>query len=187
MIEEKDILKVGKFFRTHALKGELNTMTEGYEADLLDTESPLIVEMDGIFVPFYVESWRPKGMFGCLVKLEGIDTQERAQEFVNKFIYMRREDVADALGLDPDELNTEEDFVGFRVEVEGIGYIGRVEEIDSTTDNLLLVVKPDDSDKLIYIPLVEEFLVSIDEKEDGNDADNTIVLRLPDGILDLND
>ncbi|MDE6811054.1 MAG: hypothetical protein K2J15_01755 [Muribaculaceae bacterium] len=187
MIQESEIIHVGKFFRTHALKGELNAMTDGYESELLDTDFPLIVEIDGILVPFYVDSWRPKGLFGCLVKLEGINSQARAQEFVNKMIYMRREDVAEALEMDVEDLRTEDDFQNYRVEVEGYGYIGRVEELDSTTENLLLKVRPENSDKLIYIPFVEEFLVSVREKEAGPNSDNTILLRLPEGILDLND
>lgn len=184
MIEEREIISVGKFFKTHALKGELNAMTEAYEPELLDSDYPLIVEMDGIYVPFYVESLRRKGTFGCLVKLEGVDTQERAQEFVNKLIYMRRQDVAEYLEIEEDELVTEDDFVGYGVIVEGTGYIGRVEEIDSSTDNLLLIVKPDDNDELIYIPFVEEFLIKVEEGENLDDCN--ITLELPEGLLDLN-
>lgn len=191
MIEEKDIIEVGKFYRTHALKGELNAMTDGYKSELLDAEAPLIIEMEGIYVPFYVESWRPKGTFACLVKLEDINTQESAQLFVNKIIYMMRKDVAEALDIPVDELEIEEDFEGFRVEVKGVGIIGTVEEIDSSTDNLLMVVKPDDSDERIYIPFVDDFILSVeygseDENSEGNGGENIITLELPDGILELN-
>ena len=161
MIEEKDILPVGKFFRTHALKGELNAMTEGYEPEIFDEGYPLIVDMEGIYVPFYAESVRPKGSQGCLVKLEGIDSQERAQEFVNKVIYMLRKDVAEWLD-------------------EEAGYIGKVESIDSSTSNLLLLVEPEDGAETIYIPFVEEFVENIDPEQEE------IHLRLPEGIIDIN-
>lgn len=186
MIVEKDILPVGKFFRTHALKGELNAQSEEYSAEIFDTEAPLIVDMEGIYVPFYVETWRPKGTFGCLIKLEGIDSQERAQEFVNKSIYMRREDVADALDIDIDEVMAESDFIGYKVDVAGIGYIGKVERVDSSTENLLLIVKKDRSEDLIYIPFVEDFIIRIDE-DDRDSEEKTIYLDLPDGIIELNE
>ena len=180
MIEEKDILPVGKFFRTHALKGELNAMTEGYEPEIFEEGYPLIVDMEGIYVPFYAESVRPKGSQGCLVKLEGIDSQVRAQEFVNKVIYMLRKDVAEWLDVDEEDVAVDGDLIGFRVIDEEAGYIGKVESIDSSTSNLLLLVEPEDGAETIYIPFVEEFVENIDPEQEE------IHLRLPEGIIDIN-
>lgn len=185
MIEEKDIIRCGKFFRTHALKGELNAMTDGVDADVLGEGYPVIVEMDGIPVPFYVESFRPKGTFGCLVKLEGIDTVERASEFVNKEFSLFRKDLAEYLGVCEDELEDEDDYVGWRVEVEGFGYVGRVSDIDTSTPNWLLIVTPDDEDDDdIFIPFNEDFIKGLEEYDDPER--NTLVLDLPEGLLDLN-
>ena len=75
MIEEKDIVQAGKFLKPHGLKGELNAVLD-YDAEILEEDYPLIVDMDGIYVPFYAESVRPKGHFSSLVKLEGIDSVE---------------------------------------------------------------------------------------------------------------
>lgn len=180
MIEEKDILPVGKFFRTHALKGELNAVTDGYDPEMLEEGYPLIVDMDGILVPFYAESVRTKGSQGCLVKLDGVDSKERAQEFVNKEIFMLRKDIAEWLDVDVDEVATDSDLIGYSVYDSRAGYIGKVDSIDSSTSNLLLLVIPEDADEPIYIPFVEEFVDEIDpEKED-------IRLNLPDGIIDIN-
>lgn len=180
MIEEKELIPVGKFFRTHALKGELNVITDGYEPQMLEEGFPLIVDMEGIFVPFYAESVRTKGSQGCLVKLDGIDSQERAQEFVNKEIFMLRKDVAEWLDVEEDEVATEDDLVGFSVYVNGIGKIGSVDSIDSSTSNILLLVKSDIDADIIYIPLVEDFIEEIDPEN------KKIILSLPDGIIDMN-
>ena len=77
MITRAEISPIGKFHKTHALKGELNAVLD-VEADLIDTKRPLIVDIDGIFVPFYCDSVRPKGHFSSLVKLQGIDSEADA-------------------------------------------------------------------------------------------------------------
>lgn len=180
MIEEKEILPIGKFFRTHALKGELNAVLDDYDPEILEQDYPIIVDMDGIFVPFYAESVRPKGTSACLIKLEDINDQERAKEFVNKQIYMLRKDLAEWLEVEEDEVATEDDLIGYDVSVEGDGHIGKVYSIDSSTSNLLLLVAPEDGGDLIYIPLVENFIeiIDTDKKE--------IRLNLPEGIIDIN-
>lgn len=70
MITTDEITSIGKFHKTHALKGELNAMLD-IDAEFLDTEHPLIMDIDGIFVPFYCETVRPKSHFSSLVKLQG--------------------------------------------------------------------------------------------------------------------
>lgn len=184
MIEEKDLIEIGKFFRTHALKGELNAVVEEFEPEILQQGYPLIVEMEGIFVPFFAESVRQKGSQGCLIKLEGIDSQERAQEFVNKSIYMLRRDVADWMEMDEEELNTEDDFIGFKVYDRNAGFLGNVKEIDSSTANLLLIVSPGEGKDNIYIPFVEEFIESVNEPDE--ETEGIINMNLPEGIIDLN-
>ena len=64
MIREEDLFPIGKFQKTHALKGELNAVLDINE-DFLDEDYPLIIDLDGIFVPFYTESWRGGGTQVC--------------------------------------------------------------------------------------------------------------------------
>ena len=83
MIREEDLFPIGKLQKTHALKGELNAVLD-IDEDFIDEDYPLIIDLDGIFVPFYTESWRPKGSSACLLKLEGVDNEGEARKFVNK-------------------------------------------------------------------------------------------------------
>lgn len=189
MIEENEIIEVGKFLKPHGLKGELNAVLD-YDAEILERNFPIIVNMDGIFVPFYAESVRPKGHFSSLVKIEGVDSQEEARKFVNKIFYLRRTELASFLDVNEDELMIDEDLVGFKVYDESIGYLGRVEEIDDSTENVLLLVRPDRSDTeedeqdILYIPFNEDLITEIIEKDDPEDSE--LHLDLPKGILDLN-
>ncbi len=69
MIEKKDIVEIGKFQKTHALKGELNALLNVPE-EYVEDGNPLIVEMDGILVPFYTESFRSNDATSFLHKLQ---------------------------------------------------------------------------------------------------------------------
>ncbi len=175
MITKDEIIEIGKFQKTHALKGELNALLdvdEDYAAD----GNPLIVEMDGIFVPFYAESVRPKGSESCLVKLKDVDSQELAQQFVNKNIYALRSELVNYYDVPEDEIVA--DFVGFKIVDRHIGEVGTVADIDDTTANVLFVVnRPDGS--TVLIPVADEFIESID-----TDA-KLIHTSLPDGLIEM--
>jgi 16S rRNA processing protein RimM len=175
MITKDEIIEIGKFQKTHALKGELNALLdvdEDYAAD----GNPLIVEMDGIFVPFYAESVRPKGSESCLVKLKDVDSQELAQQFVNKNIYALRSELVNYYDVPEDEIVA--DFVGFKIVDRHIGEVGTVADIDDTTANVLFVVnRPDGS--TVLIPVADEFIESID-----TDA-KLIYTSLPDGLIEM--
>ena len=59
MIERDELIKIGRFNKPHGVKGELSfTFTD----DVFDrTDCPYIVcEIDGIFVPFFIEEYRFK-------------------------------------------------------------------------------------------------------------------------------
>ena len=176
MIKKEEIVDIGKFLKTHALKGELNALLS-VEDDYVADGHPLVVDMDGIFVPFYAESIRPKGTEAALIKLKGVDSADQAQQFVNKTIYGMRADLLDYFD-DPD-LELKADFVDFRIVDSNLGEIGKVVDIDDTTANVLFVVEAADG-RTIYVPAAEEFINAIDDER------QIIETTLPDGLVELN-
>lgn len=178
MIEEKDIIEIGKFQKTHGLRGELNAIIEFDEAgeDYVCGEgNPLIVEIDGIYVPFYVESIRPKGSTSFLIKLEGLDSADEAQEMVNKAVYAAKS----RMDIDLESMMLESEFIGYRVIDTEFGDVGTVAGIDSTTVNELLEVDTPEGG-VLFIPLVEEFISEI--KPDARE----VVVSIPESLLNLN-
>lgn len=173
MIEEKDLMPIGKFMKPHALKGELNALCE-VDLDILEEGYPLIVSVEGIYVPFYVESCRPKGTQSALIKLEGVDSADEARPFVNKEIFMMRRDVAEFFDMDEDELVLEDDLVGYEVYDRKAGFIGTVTAVDTSTDNVLLEIThaPGRGDETLFIPFADDFVEEIRHagEEDGEEA-----------------
>lgn len=178
MISKSDIIEIGKFRKTHALKGELNASLD-VDADFVNDGNPLIVEMEGIPVPFYVESIRPKGSETFLVKLNGVDSGDEASAFVNKEIYALRSDLGKYYDADPEELIAEDDLIGSRIVDSVLGEIGVLKDIDTSTQNTLLVAE-NPGGKEFFIPYVDEFI------NDHDPETKIIHVSLPEGLLDIN-
>ncbi len=177
MIKQEELFPIGRFQKTHALKGELNAYLD-IDGEFLDDEYPLIMAVDGIYVPFYVEGWRTKGAATYLVKLQGVDSEEEAKKFVNSTIYVLKADVVEFTG--EEDLHAIEGLVDYKVNDEDAGYIGKVVSIDDSTANVLMEVKrPDGSE--IYLPLTEDLIREIDDEE------KTMLMSLPDGLLTINE
>ncbi len=175
MIKKESLSEIGRFQKTHALRGELNAILKIDESYVADG-NPLIVEMDGIPVPFYAESVRPKGATSCLIKLKGVDNIEEASEMVNKEIYAMRDDLA---GYMDDDMMLQQDLIGYEVLDEKYGPIGKLEHIEDSTQNELMVIRTLSGEEL-YIPLVADFIIGIDEEK------RIIQTSIPKDLLELN-
>lgn len=179
MINQKELKEVGKFQKTHALKGELNALLE-ISPDYLTDGNAIVVDVDGIYVPFFAESVRPKGSQSFLVKLDGVDTEEEAKPFVNKSIYALKKELAPYFDMEEDEIIDEDDLNGFSVVDNDSGVeIGKIVHVDSSTENVLFVVATPSGNE-VFIPAVDDFIDEIDE-------DNRVIrVSLPEGLIDLN-
>lgn len=174
MIRAEDIVEIGSFHKPHGIKGELSA---GFDYDIEpDSLRCVIIEIDGIFVPFFIESWRSRGPGRYLIKLEGVDDEAAAADFSNHTVYA----VADEVNLPEDD---EEgfylyDLIGFSV-YDNENPIGTIDKIDDTTENILFHVLTD-SGKTVFIPFVDEWIQEYDFE------DKTIRMSLPEGIINLN-
>ena len=86
MIKKEEVYKIGLFNKPHGIHGELQFTFTDDIFDRVDCDY-LICLLDGIFVPFFIEEYRFRSDSTALVKLEGIDTAERARMFTNVEVY----------------------------------------------------------------------------------------------------
>ncbi|MDR2763620.1 MAG: ribosome maturation factor RimM [Tannerella sp.] len=172
MIRKEDLFQIGQFAKPHGIKGELSLVTD---YDVFDqTDHPyLVCEMDGIPVPFYIESYRPKGRSVILVKLEHVADLASAKNFVNRPVYYPLA----AMKHESEKEAGWHQFKEYILEDEQKREIGRVTDVDETTLNVLLRV--DCSGKEILVPVREELICSVDR------TGKRMVVSLPDGLLDL--
>ena len=172
MIRPEEVYKIGMFNKPHGIGGELQfTFTD----DIFDrVEAEYVVcPMDGILVPFFIEAYRFRSDTTALMKLEGVDTQEQARQFINTPVYFP---VKHAQETPAEELSWTF-FIGFCLEDTAHGYLGEVTDIDDSTPNVLFVVEHQGEELLI--PAHEEFILDIDTTH------RVITMHLPEGLLDL--
>lgn len=172
MIRKEEVYKIGIFNKPHGIHGEISFTFTDDIFDRVESEY-LICLLDGILVPFFLEEYRFRSDTTALVKLEGVDTAERARMFTNIEVYFPIKHVEET---EADELSWDF-FVGFRIEDVHHGKLGEVTEIDTSTINTLFVV--DYQGEELLIPAQEDFIVEIDQKE------KVITVDLPEGLLTL--
>lgn len=175
MIKKEEVYKIGIFNKPHGIHGELSFTFTDDIFDRADCDY-LICLLDGIFVPFFIEEYRFRSDSTALVKLEGVDSAERARMFTNVEVYFPVEHVEEA---EVGELSWNF-FVGFHMEEVNHGVLGEIIEVDDSTANPLFVVELLNGEELL-VPAQEDFII-------GVDADNkNITVDLPEGLLNLDE
>jgi len=173
MIRKEEISRIGQFNKPHGVKGELSfTFTN----DVFDgSDCPfLICELDGIWVPFYLESYRFRSGETALVKLKGIDSEEEAKLLNNLPVYFPNSHI------DPDEVISVASwdyFIGYTLEDIHNGVIGEITDIDTSTLNTLFIVENEGEEYLI--PTAEEWIVGVDAET------RVLQVELPEGLIEV--
>lgn len=173
MIRKEEVYKIGIFNKPHGVKGELSFTFTDDVFDRVDCDY-LICLLDGIFVPFFIEEYRFRSDTTALVKLDGINTAEKARMFTNVEVYFPTKFIDEA--DEPVHLSWNY-FVGFRVKDKKHGELGSIVEVDDSTVNTLFVIDHDGEELLI--PAQEEFIVKMDNKK------KQMTVDLPEGLVNL--
>lgn len=170
MIKKEEVYKIGRIGKAHGVKGEVSFNFDDDVFDRVEAEY-LILEVDGILVPFFMEEYRFRSDNTALVKFEDIDTQERARELTNCDVFFPRHLAED----DEDEVLTYSFLVGFDIIDDSTGKkVGTIASVDDSTLNILFELEDGR-----LIPASEELITDIDKDN------KTITIALPEGILDL--
>lgn len=177
MITREELIEIGLYNKPHGVSGEISA-TIDCEFNVLSNFSCLISEIDGIFVPFFVNACRTKTSQTVLLQIEGISSELDAALLVNKLIYVKKVEF-DKLSenFETDEMPTDY-FIGYKVLINN-DLIGKIVDIDDATANVLFKIECDKNRRELLIPAVEDFIVDID-----TDA-KVMTIEVPAELLDL--
>ena len=168
MIKQEEVYRIGRIGKTHGIKGELSFLFDDDVFDRVDCDY-LVLDVDGILVPFFIEEYRFKSDSNAIVKFCDVDSQPRAAELTGSDVYFPR-----ALADEDDEPSLSM-LVGFNiVEANSGKTIGRIDAIDDSTANLLFELEDGR-----LIPANDDLIHNIDTKK------RTIWMDIPDGLLEL--
>lgn len=167
MITADEISAIGHLGKPHGISGEINASLDIDTADI-GALSCVVLDVDSIFVPFFIAGARGKGATGVILKIDGIDTDTQARELGGKTVFALRSEIDEELDEDSPEA-----LIGYRICDRDGNEIGQVADIDDTTANLLFVLGNG-----LLIPVAEELITGIDR-----DA-RIINMQLPEGLIE---
>ena len=160
--------------KAHGIKGEMNiALTDMAEPD--DDFAPgscLIVEIEGLDVPFFVASSRPRGSESMLLTLDEVTTQQQAAAMTGLTLYVY---------ADPDEVDAEGcqagALTGYTIMDATTGRtIGRVERVEELTPGQWFFVMEDTG---MLVPAADELVTDLDHEG------RVITMALPEGLTEL--
>lgn len=178
MIFREDLIEIGVYNKPHGINGEISA-TFDYDIDIISSYNCFISEINGIFVPFFAENIRPKSNETLLLKIEGINDDKSVKLLVNHKIYAMKssfKDARNAFDENSDEISIDY-FIGFKINNNEKDVIGKIIDVDCSTENYLFVVECKDSN--ILIPATDDFIIDIDFDK------KILTMCLPEGILDI--
>ena len=169
MIKAEEVYKIGRLGKAHGVKGEVSFQFDDDIFDRVDADY-LVLDIDGILVPFFMEEYRFRSDSVCLVKFCNVDTQQRAQELTGCDVFFPR-----ALAEEGDEMPSLSMLVGFKIVNNANGKtVGRIAAIDDSTANILFEMEDG-----MLIPANDDLIEVIDAEQ------QQIKMNIPQGLLDI--
>lgn len=168
MIREDEVYKIGSITRTHGVRGEVQMSFTDDVWDRVESDY-LVLLVDGILVPFFIEEYRFRSDSTALIKFVDYDTSEEARELCGCTVYFPYA----LMPEDEPEEYTWSYFTGFTVEDVAAGLLGTIDYVDESTPNILFTI----GERLV--PAAEPFIKEVDH------AHRHIIMQLPEGLLEL--
>lgn len=172
MINKDNCILLGTLTKPHGTRGSLIVRFSGLKAEDIKKRGLVFVEIDGLPVPFFIESFQEKTEETVILKIEGIDTENKAREFLGYSVYVMKDQIKVKLASEKIR-----DIKGYKVIDENLGFVGFAEEVLDMKNNPLLSVL--NGDKEFLVPLHEDIVLEVNDKE------KTIRIDAPEGLFDL--
>jgi 16S rRNA processing protein RimM len=170
-MNKSDAFYLGYISRKHGYKGALNIKLDVSSFKELKELDFLFVEINKSLVPFFIETLSFKNNNFIIVKLEDINDDSEAESLIGKSCYISNEKAPDTKDL------LIRSYIGYSIIDSNHGDIGVIENISTNTAQDLFQI--DFNGKKILIPIIEDFIVKIEQKN------KTIHLKTPNGLIDL--
>ncbi len=162
---------MGKIVNTHGVRGEVKVYP--YSDDLEKFEDFEYFYIEGEDKKkFEIESTRVhKNM--VLVKFKGYEDINKVLNLLNKNVYMERKDVED-----DGEGHYIVDLIGCEIFDDQGAFVGHLKDVLQTSAQDLYEIKKKSDGKVFYLPVVDEFVKSIDIKN------RKIVIHIIEGMIE---
>jgi 16S rRNA processing protein RimM len=165
-------VEVGFIQRTHGIKGELQVAWNDTLNLTQENIESVFVEIDGIPIPFFINSLRQKTEESSIVKFDDVDDIQSADELVGYKLMLPSD-------LIPEDDDVElKDLVGYTVTSTSGQTVGIIEDYEEFNLNSIYYIRTSEG-KEVIIPATDDLIVqfNLDAK--------TVLMEIPEGLLDL--
>ena len=176
MIREKDTFYIGKISKVRGLCGEVELLFTD-DAFERGTAEYLLLEMEGLPVPFHWTEYRFKNDRTAIFQFEDVDSEEAARRLVGAKVFYPKAALPEE--EEEAELSSWQVLIGFTLYDREGRIIGVVESVDESSANILLTVRSEDGEEC-YLPLHEDFLLELRRR------DRVLITDYPEELLTLN-
>ncbi|MDH3697258.1 MAG: ribosome maturation factor RimM [Flavobacteriaceae bacterium] len=172
-MQKEDCFYLGKIVSKHSYKGEVLIKLDTDQPELYDNMESVFVALNHGLVPFFIERSRLHKTSLLRVQFEGVGDEATADSLLGKEIFL-------PLTLLPKLSGNKfyfHEVIGYSVQDEVHGHIGKITGVIDTTAQALLEV--DFESKEILIPITDAIIKLVDRE-------NKIVkVTTPDGLIDI--
>ena len=159
--------RIAKVLKSNGTDGGLLLSFLDIAPEDIDLQEPVFIYFDELPVPFYFESFTPRGNSRAIVRITGVRSLKDADELAGADVW-----------ADYFEEEEEEDLTGWSVCDQAGNPVGTVTDYEDIPGNTCLWVRTPEG-REVLLPFHEDLIESVDEKS------GTLCLRIPDGMLDL--
>jgi len=171
-VDNQDCIYLGKILKPFSYKGELKIYIEDFYIDQIKELDSFLLKIQGSYIPFTIKAITKNKSNIFRISLDGIDSEDLAKKLTGIEIYSEN----NLIKSENSKTNKNYIFIDFVI-YNNNSIIGKIIDIiENKNQDLFVVVF---NEKRILIPLVDEFVVKID-----ND-NKKILMNLPEGLTDL--
>ncbi len=163
---------LGSVIKTKGISGEVVIRTKITTIGISEDQKYVMIKIDGLLVPFFIDSWQNLSNNAIILKFRDISTKEKAERLKDREIWLPRNELKNALMKPADN-----DLSGYKVIDVSDGFIGRTTGILEIPGNDLL--RSEYREREILLPIQEGIILEI------NPDKKLIRVDLPDGFLQI--
>ena len=172
-MEKKDCFFIGSIFKLHGYKGKIILFNENSVSLNFDKIKYLLIEKDGILIPFFLNKINSYKSDNFLIEFEDINSENQAKELLKCKVYTSKN-----LIFQSEENSLEKQILGFKIIDKEFGELGNIQIIDNQSSQALVFVK--NNNKEFCFPLNNQFIHSIEIEQ------KVVYTKIPKEIIDLN-
>lgn len=166
------MIRIGKIVATHGLNGTLIFTHVADTSNWLKKDTVLMVEMTkGSHIPYFVTDFKAMHDGEYHIKVEDIETIDKAKKLVGKHVYVAPEALTTLAKTSPLM------WIGFTVTDVHEGLLGRLDDVVQSPNQWLGKIMYKENE--VLIPLIQPFIKEVNTKA------KRVILELPAGLLEV--